>query len=531
MLKSIGIKNFRSLKNTCIGEKEVVDLKPLTMLLGKNSSGKSSFLRLFPLLKQSVSARTRGVLSFFGDEVDFGDFDTTVSHEKGDKQNEFIEFDFCGSLDKFSNSYSYLSRRIESSKGIEKVLVPYEVNIRIQFDKKQDISYISLFSLKIYGNTITFSLNKEGDVKTFFVNKKNYIKELENIRVHYGLRRLGFPYFVEGYDNESLSGPFCKLIKEENGNLDHIVFFEIEPFLECSLDTKENMRKYFSKKRTSSKKKSHEILKRVVGDDGLFDEFYDKFILFRFEGLYESVINDLCEIFLNVSYSKPLRANADRYYRNRFLSANELNSDGSNLVDYFVNLSESQQKDLENWLKENFGFWYSIEKSEGHKSIYIHEKDDVMHNITDMGFGFSQILPVVTQLWGLIKNKKPQRNYRVPKINYIYAIEQPELHLHPAMQCKLFNSIAKVINVAKQQNLEINFVIETHSETIINQIGRLIRKNEKNKERKDGISKEDVSVLIFSKNTPDSFTEIHSSPFDEKGLLTQWPIGFFGEDD
>ena len=85
MLKSIGIKNFRSLKNTCIGEKEVVDLKPLTMLLGKNSSGKSSFLRLFPLLKQSVSARTRGVLSFFGDEVDFGDFDTTVS-QKGLKR-------------------------------------------------------------------------------------------------------------------------------------------------------------------------------------------------------------------------------------------------------------------------------------------------------------------------------------------------------------------------------------------------------------------------------------------------------------
>ena len=208
MLQSIGIKNFRSLKNTCVASKEVVDFKPLTILLGKNSSGKSSFLRLFPLLKQSVSARTRGVLSFFGDEVDFGDFDTAVSHEKDCKQNEFIEFDFCGSIDKFSNPYSYLSRRIESSKEIEKALVPYEVNIRIQFDKKQDISYISFFSLKIYGNTITFSLNKEGNLKTFFINKKNYIRECENIRVHYGLRRLGFPYFVEGYDNESLSAPF-----------------------------------------------------------------------------------------------------------------------------------------------------------------------------------------------------------------------------------------------------------------------------------------------------------------------------------
>lgn len=529
MLKSIGVKNFRSLKEINICKKNVVDLKPLTMLLGKNSSGKSSFLRLFPLLKQSVSSRTRGVLAFFGDEVDFGDFDTTVSHESQEKKNDYIELVFFGCLDKLFNPYIFLSKRTPSSNESESSVVSYEINMKVQFDKKQDISYISYLSLKIYDNTITFAVEKNGTLKSFVVNGKNYIKDLKNIRVHYGVRRLGFPYFIEGDDIGSLSSPFLNLVKGKTGSTEPYSFREFSFFHECSLDWKDNIKKYFSKKRNISNKLFQKSVKEAISDENLFDDFYNKFVLFRFEEIYESIITDLCDVFQNVSYSKPLRANADRYYRSRFLSANEVNSDGSNLVDFFANLNESQQENLKIWMKDNFGFWYSIENSEGHKSIYIHEcikesenQEEVMHNITDMGFGFSQILPVVTQLWALIRNKRQQRNYRGSKANFIYAIEQPELHLHPAMQCKLFNSIAKVIDVAKQQNVLINFVIETHSETIINQIGRLIRRKK--------LSNEDTSVLIFSKEKPNLFTDIKPTPFDEEGKLEEWPVGFFGEE-
>ena len=68
-MKSIRVKNFRSFVDT-----NEISIKPLTVLLGKNSSGKSSFLRLFPLLKQSFDERTRGALSLFGRDVDFGEF-------------------------------------------------------------------------------------------------------------------------------------------------------------------------------------------------------------------------------------------------------------------------------------------------------------------------------------------------------------------------------------------------------------------------------------------------------------------------
>ena len=51
----IGFKNLRSLKDTGL-----IDIKPITFLLGQNSSGKSTFLRSFPRLRQSVETKTKG---------------------------------------------------------------------------------------------------------------------------------------------------------------------------------------------------------------------------------------------------------------------------------------------------------------------------------------------------------------------------------------------------------------------------------------------------------------------------------------
>lgn len=49
-MDSIRIKNLRSLRDT-----EKISIKKLNILVGSNSSGKSTFLRVFPLLKQSFN--------------------------------------------------------------------------------------------------------------------------------------------------------------------------------------------------------------------------------------------------------------------------------------------------------------------------------------------------------------------------------------------------------------------------------------------------------------------------------------------
>ncbi|MFN9361538.1 MAG: AAA family ATPase, partial [Pseudanabaena sp.] len=68
MLQAVRIEGLRSLTDTGF-----IDIKPLTILVGENSSGKSTFLRFFPLLRQSLEANTAGPILWSG-FVDFGTY-------------------------------------------------------------------------------------------------------------------------------------------------------------------------------------------------------------------------------------------------------------------------------------------------------------------------------------------------------------------------------------------------------------------------------------------------------------------------
>ncbi|WP_202733219.1 AAA family ATPase [Acinetobacter pittii] len=88
MIKLISVKfsNIRSLLNT-----DYIDLKPLTILVGKNSVGKSTFARTFPLLRQSSEANKKSPLLWYGKYVDFGDYDTAINKNN---KNEGIDLGF-----------------------------------------------------------------------------------------------------------------------------------------------------------------------------------------------------------------------------------------------------------------------------------------------------------------------------------------------------------------------------------------------------------------------------------------------------
>jgi AAA15 family ATPase/GTPase len=72
-----GVKNLRRLKDV-----PPLQIKPITILVGRNSSGKSSFLRAFPLVRQSIMTRTSSPILWYGDFVDFGSFEGAVWDNK-----------------------------------------------------------------------------------------------------------------------------------------------------------------------------------------------------------------------------------------------------------------------------------------------------------------------------------------------------------------------------------------------------------------------------------------------------------------
>jgi predicted ATPase len=130
-----------------------------------------------------------------------------------------------------------------------------------------------------------------------------------------------------------------------------------------------------------------------------------------------------------------------------------------------------------------------------------------------VGIGVSQVLPVLVAAYA--------------SQSEIIAIEQPEIHLHPALQADLGDVfIQSVMGPAKNR-----FLIETHSEHLLLRIMRRIRETNKGI-LPDGIPPirpTDICVLFVE---PDgSRSIVREMPLDENGeLVSAWPGGFFEED-
>ena len=132
----------------------------------------------------------------------------------------------------------------------------------------------------------------------------------------------------------------------------------------------------------------------------------------------------------------------------------------------------------------------------------------------DVGIGVSQVLPVLVSAYAS-KDK-------------LLAIEQPEIHLHPALQAELGDVfLESALGNGTSGN---TFLIETHSEHLLLRIMRRMRETGTG-ELPDGVSEvrpEDVMVLFVDPDGPQSI--VREMPLNERGeLVKAWPGGFFEE--
>jgi len=130
---------------------------------------------------------------------------------------------------------------------------------------------------------------------------------------------------------------------------------------------------------------------------------------------------------------------------------------------------------------------------------------------SNLGTGFSQMAPFVSSA--------------LSSENRLIAIEQPELHVHPALQTELADLF---IQSAKQRGNR--FLIETHSEHLILRVMRRIRETTRNSlpEGKPPIKPEDVAILYVQPG--DNGSTVQELRIDEQGrFLDRWPQGFFEE--
>lgn len=123
--------------------------------------------------------------------------------------------------------------------------------------------------------------------------------------------------------------------------------------------------------------------------------------------------------------------------------------------------------------------------------------------ITDVGFGVSQILPVIVMC------------FYVPE-GSIIILEQPEIHLHPRVQAGLADVFIEAI---KTRNIQI--ILESHSEHLLRRFQRRIAEE---------VTFEANDASFYFCKVVNGASKIEHLKVNEYGNIENWPDDFFGDD-
>lgn len=224
-------------------------------------------------------------------------------------------------------------------------------------------------------------------------------------------------------------------------------------------------------------------------------------IIDKFNNIIKSELGDNA-----LSHISPLRAFPKRYY---FLDKSRNNQDvadssDGDVIAEILNGNNAVLTKVNNWFK-TFGLRLDVfQVKDVIHNLRVQQKE-VLLDITDVGFGVSQILPIIIQ--GFLS-----------KTNSITLIEQPEIHLHPKMQADLADLfIGFIQNKNKQAYKKI--IVETHSEYLLKRLRRRISSNE--------IPSSDVAIYLFE---PLEFgTNIRRLIVSDTGNF-EWPKNFYEGD-
>lgn len=236
----------------------------------------------------------------------------------------------------------------------------------------------------------------------------------------------------------------------------------------------------------------------------------------RATNVLDAVRGDIERLLREMGYLGPIRSAPKRTYErgsvNRYRTLDPEGSDAANFL--FDNPSEAGEA----------GIWLGRLKIPYSVDVHALESDhpgvgDVLHleladqrfdppvsvSPADVGFGVSQVLPLVVQL--------------LAARDQVICIEQPEIHLHPRLQAEFAELLIQATFAEGQAN---QVIVETHSEHLMLRLQRRIREGE--------LDPEDVSVLYVDLNQVSQETTIKRLRLDANGrFLDRWPGGFFDE--
>lgn len=208
--------------------------------------------------------------------------------------------------------------------------------------------------------------------------------------------------------------------------------------------------------------------------------------------------------FADFNYIGSFRLPPERTYYSK-PNASLVGVNGEGYIDQIISWEEHERELLDNLIFEikELGLLSNIETNRmkgGRFEVNVKtNKNSSFASLSDVGFGVSQFLPIIVADFQLNDTS-------------CLAVSQPEIHLHPKIQATLGDYFARQIKKTEKQ-----YIVETHSEYLINRLRLLIVKGE--------LNPYDVK-LYYMENDGDK-TTTYKIELTTDGQIKNAPQGFF----
>ena len=446
-LKSITVQDYR-----CFGGPQTVRLAPITLLVGENSSGKTSLLAMIRALWDSAFTPYAGTPDSKEPPFDLGSFDEIL--HRGSRNRRFMAgFDLDYSVDEKTTTYKVevefvpgwgqpvLSRRRYSNSGCWIEQRMEETGDTIQYGTPNGSWSNTMMKVKfeeVPPSERGLAAAPPISLHHMFVQQMYHREEA-----------LSLSSFAPLEDSPRISKRDIEYIDKSLGDI---------------LDLEQKLRIHSSRPLASAPVRSRP--KRTYDPDKVAPDAEGDYI-----PMYLGKLSQLKPEIWNV-----LKKRIEKFGKVASLF---------NVLDF-------------NHLGNTAGAPFQIKVG-----TFYSNQDDEPYNLADVGYGVSQVLPLITEL---LRDNGPQ----------LILLQQPEVHLHPSAQAALGNLLCEMVGSGRSEGRQI--IVETHSDFIINRVRMAAR------DKVAGLQPEDISIIYFERG--DHNVKMHTMRVDHEGNLLDAPPGY-----
>mgnify|MGYP002855659695 CR=1 FL=1 len=502
MIESINLQNYKAFEDVTI------PIQPLTILIGANSVGKSSIIQMLMLLHQTAEEKLglySSALKIYGNYVNIGAFENLFKGKSVSKP--LVVRIKMSSPDTFEMLKDCLHEYVDSFRSVASMTSTSDYWI-------EDDRFKTREDFRVFVEDLLPKLKKQiGEDK----------RRSELFQRHYGIPE---SITKDGALDELMKGYDIRADISQVESPDFVVSFELVvksdklKVSKFSVETGEGKRILLVESKTEKNMKvsscyslsasdQEEIVNGVNFNNTVFDlaeqDSYGRINPTTGSFLLEiaaELLRDLSDNFYEdrLNYVSPLRAHPKRYYMlDKAKMTITLDTLDGDAIAEVLKENKHVKKSVNEWFSK-FGFNIDVKEF---KEVIHHmnvTQNGLSLDITDVGFGISQVLPIIIQ--GFLSNEES-----------LTIIEQPEIHLHPKMQAELGDLFIDIVTKKRKK-----LIIETHSEYILRRIRRRISEGK--------IDRDMVSICLFHPKTKDASAWVEHLEIGDKGAF-HWPEEFY----